>query len=106
MKNYDEATVIRSLRKKAGIDIDTIKKVITVNKESGDVGKGSWGKIDFLVHYRDYVYCVVSSPIIKKYSATQPVEGEDSPKVTKAAKRENKINMVAMTKNAMKKAKK
>lgn len=66
--NVDE--VVRSLRKKNDVQIDTNTKTVsiivsrvyipalmkTINnpKYTGDLGNGSWGKIDFLTKYCGY----------------------------------------------------
>lgn len=54
-QDYDEDEVLRILAKKADINIDKNMKVVQVLREGkGDVGNGSWGKIDFLVNYRGW----------------------------------------------------
>lgn len=52
MKNYDEATCIKVLNKKASCEV--IGSVINVLIEATDLGNGSWGKIDFLRRYCGY----------------------------------------------------
>ena len=101
MKKYDEASVISSLSKKASIRINRVSKVVEVVRDSADVGNGSWGKIDYLckVHGFHYVF-------VKSIGAKKKKDFDDSKeKKSKAAKREDKLNMAAMAKNAMKKAK-
>ena len=46
---YNENEVLRTLSKHNAIDVN--KKKITV---SGNVGIGTWGKIDFLRNYHGY----------------------------------------------------
>lgn len=101
MKNYDEASVIRTLNKKTGCVIDSVNKVITIDRNADDLGNGSWGKIDYLVKVHKYIYVFTTTKIVRKpiYST------EDKETISKHTKRENKLNMVDMTKNAMKKAK-
>lgn len=56
MKNYDVTTVLRLLAKKA--DVIIRGNVITIDRSSKakkDLGNGSWGKIDFLVNYHNYI---------------------------------------------------
>ena len=103
MKNYDEASVVRALNRKQGCSVNSINKVITIDKLADSLGNKSWGKIDFLVHYCKYVYVFTTSGIKKSVYSSDSDNTNDK---TKTAKRENKINMAAMTKNAMKKAKK
>ncbi len=102
MKNYDEASVVRALNKKQGCSVSSVNKVITIDKSADSLGNKSWGKIDFLVHYCKYVYVFTTSGIKKSFI---PNDSENTDNKSKTAKRENKINMAAMTKNAMKKAK-
>ena len=52
-KNYSEDEVLRSLSKKNSININRVSKTLTVNT-TGDLGNGSWGKIDFLTNYCGY----------------------------------------------------
>lgn len=100
MKNYDEASVVRALNKKQGCSVNSVNKVITIDKSADSLGNKSWGRIDFLVNYCKYVYVFTTSSIRKI------VVQEEKEKITKSTKRENKINMATMSKNAMKKAKK
>lgn len=101
MKKYDEASVIASISKKASIRVNNVSKVVEVVRDSADVGNGSWGKIDYLCKVHGYVYVFVKSIGAKKKKDTDNVKE----KKIKAAKREDKLNMAAMAKNAMKKAK-
>jgi hypothetical protein len=48
-KHYDEVRVLAALSKK--VVIDFAEHLIKVNTESGLVGNGTWGKIDFLCNY-------------------------------------------------------
>ena len=96
-QKYDEASVVRSLRKKSSIRISN-NKVIEVEKDATDVGCGSWGKIDYLRKVHGYV-CMFT----KKITKVKNVETDYGS--NKTSKREKKFNMATMTKNAMKKAK-
>lgn len=98
MKNYDEASVVRDLNKKQGCSVSTHNKTITISRGIDSLGNKSWGKIDYLVKVHKYVYVFTSSSI-------KPVIYADESRPNKSIKRENKLNMVDMTKNAMKKAK-
>ena len=99
MRNYDEATVVRELNKKAGCSVDNVRKVITIARDTDSLGNKSWGKIDYLIKIHKYVYVFTNSNV------RTPVYSTDE-KPTKAVKKESKLNMATMTKNAMKKAKK
>lgn len=101
-RKYDEASVIRALNKKQSIKVDTVNKVVEIQKNATDVGNGSWGKIDYLCHYCGYIYVFVTS--VFKKNVRQTSETENTNIINKkVAKRESKLNMAAMTKNAMKK---
>lgn len=94
-RNYDEASVVRSLKKKSSIRISN-NKVIEIAKDATDVGCGSWGKIDYLCKVHNYVYMFVR--------AINKPKNEDNYS-SKTTKREKKLNMAAMTKTAMRNAK-
>lgn len=57
MKNYDEATCVKELNKKASCEI--VGSVINVLIGATDLGNGSWGKIDFLRRYCGYLQIFV-----------------------------------------------
>lgn len=48
-KNYDEASVINSIRNRVGIDY--ANHILRVNPDHPGIGNGTWGKIDYLCHY-------------------------------------------------------
>lgn len=52
MKNYDEATCVKELNKKASCEV--VDSIINVLIGATDLGNGSWGKIDFLRRYCGY----------------------------------------------------
>lgn len=52
MKNYDEATCVKELNKKASCEV--VNSVINVLIGATDLGNGSWGKVDFLRRYCGY----------------------------------------------------
>ena len=52
MKNYDEATCVKELNKKASCEV--VGSVINVLIGATDLGNGSWGKVDFLRRYCGY----------------------------------------------------
>lgn len=52
MKNYDEATCVKELNKKASCEI--VGSIINVLIGATDLGNGSWGKVDFLRRYCGY----------------------------------------------------
>lgn len=100
-KKYDEFSVVKSISKKHSVKVDTVNKIIKVLKDSTDVGNGTWGKIDYLCKVHGYMLNRISGD----NSNIASNEDNNSKNYTKADKRKNKINMAAMTKNAMKKVK-
>lgn len=93
---HDEAKALSSLRKKNSITIDIVNKVINISKDATDVGNSSWGKIDYLCKVCGYSYIYIN----RKISKNDNKEHEINKKI---AKRDAKLNMANMAKNAMKK---
>jgi len=94
MKNYDEATIIREMKRRSGINI-TSKNEICISVNS-NIGIHTWGKIDYLLNYCGYT---IHKSEIKDNSA--PID-EKEEKVAKRFEKRSKINMAKMTKNVMK----
>lgn len=103
-KNYDEASVVRSLSRKNGCKVNPIDKTIQILKDNTDIGNGSWGKIDYLHKVHGYFYTFVNQ-LQGKVRMDTNKDKDDNAINKKVAKRESKLNMAAMTKAAMKKAK-
>lgn len=103
--SYDEVSVVKSLRKKNSISIDTNTKVITIKLKATDVGNGSWGKIDYLCKVHGYAY-VFSFSVNKSTKDIQEDSDDSSIINKKAAKRQAKLNMAAATKAVMHKIRK
>ena len=101
MNKYNEVDAVKALNKKNGISINKVDKAITIDKTNNNLGNGSWGKIDYLRKVHGYV--VVFSTELGKKKKT--IEDDTNNTNSKTAKREAKLNMVAMTKAAMKKVK-
>ena len=59
MKNYDEASCLKSLRRKKSINIQSNR--IMIEADNCEVGNGSWGKIDYLCNYCGYIWFFVTS---------------------------------------------
>ena len=100
MRNYDETKCVNAINRKPSVQVTLADKLIEVVKESPDVGNSTWGKIDYLCNYCGYRYIMVSKLINKKLYNTYK---EDNYEIK--SKREKRLNMAQMTKNAMKKAK-
>lgn len=102
-KNYDEASVIKSITKKADVSVDYVNKVVSVKKDSSEVGNGTWGKIDYLCHYCGYI-CVRPLNIINNKKIINKEFGNDNNKrISKKEKRQLKLDMVKSIKKVMKK---
>ncbi len=55
---FDEKKLAEMLNKKKDCRVDVSSRTIRVaslSSRSNDLGNKSWGKIDFLVHYKGYV---------------------------------------------------
>lgn len=85
MKNYDEATCVRKLNKKASCEV--VGSVINVLIGATDLGNGSWGKVDFLRRYCGYRQIFVKElpKLIKKTRIIRDSNDEDN-----APKKRNK----------------
>ena len=51
--NLDE--VLRSLSRKNGCSVDSIRRTVSIKRGQSDIGNGSWGKIDYLEKRHGYV---------------------------------------------------
>lgn len=102
-KNYDEASVIRSITKKADVSIDYVNKIVQVKKDSNEVGNGTWGKIDYLCHYCGYSY-IISKTINSNRKIINREFGDDNDrKTSKKERKQLKLDIVKSTKKMMKK---
>lgn len=101
MNKYNEVDAVKALNKKNGISINKVGKAITIDETNNNLGNGSWGKIDYLIKVHGYI--VVFTTELSKKKKT--IEDDTNNTNSKTAKREAKLNMVAMTKAAMKKVK-
>lgn len=54
MAKHDEVNVLRSLGRNKEVSVNTVNKTVTVSRDAQGVGNGTWGKIDYLVHYCGY----------------------------------------------------
>ena len=53
MKKYDEVSATRALENK-GITVDSVRKILTVPRNSPVIGNGTLGKIDFFRNRLNY----------------------------------------------------
>ena len=76
MKNYDEASVIRSLAKK-NIRVSRTG-VIEVSKNNPNIGNGTLGKLDYLSHYCGYTILWTNDVKNNVEHVESPRKGEDN----------------------------
>lgn len=101
---YTENSVIRTLSKIRDIDIDTRNKSIYIIKGTTQLGNSSYGKIDYLIKVHGYKSFYVDT--LSKSRATVDTKIDNDSSVIVKANKRDKINMVSMVKNTMKKIKK
>ena len=105
-KHYDEASVVRSIERKPSVSVTNNGgiKVIEVLKGAQDCGCGTWGKIDYLCNVHNYRQIFVNSHSKVGKAKAFVKDSEQKVGSNKTEKRERKLNMATMSKNAMKKA--
>lgn len=79
-KTYDEVSVVAKLSRKRSVRVDRAQKVIYVERDNYEVGNGSWGKIDYLVHYCGYTQLWVAK---KEPKVTAVKDDREAKKVQK-----------------------
>lgn len=84
-KTYDEVSVVKALNRKRDVKVSQYDKKIEVTIGTTDCGNGTWGKIDYLVHYHGYVQLWVEP---KGINVTK-VDKVASAKATKRQKKES-----------------
>ena len=104
MRKYDEASVVRILKKNKGVRVNSLNHFIEVLTTSPSVCIGTWGKIDYLVHYCGY-FVTFSNNVLYTHGDKDDKEDSVEKENTKAVKRAAKLNMAAMTKAAMRRVK-
>lgn len=100
---YTENSVVKSLSRKGSVSVNTVNKTIEIVRGTVDLGIKSWGKIDYLTNIHKYIMCFVGSVV--KHGYRNAVTDNNDVVSAKEVKRNNKINMAAMSKTAMRKAK-
>lgn len=103
MKKYDEASVVRILKKNKSVRVNS-NNVIEVLTTSPAVGIGTWGKIDYLVNYCGYVV-TFSNNVLYTNGNKEDKDDSTEKENTKAVKRAAKLNMAAMAKASMRRVK-
>lgn len=103
MRKYDEASVVRILKKNKGVRVNS-NNVIEVLTTSPAVGIGTWGKIDYLVNYCGYVV-TFSNNVLYTNGNKEYKDDSAEKENTKAVKRAAKLNMAAMAKASMRRVK-
>lgn len=103
MRKYDEASVVRILKKNKGVRVNS-NNVIEVLTTSPAVGIGTWGKIDYLVNYCGY-FVTFSNNVLYTNGNKEDKDDSAEKENTKAVKRAAKLNMAAMAKASMRRVK-
>lgn len=84
MANYDEASVLNTLRKNVGIDY--ANHTLRVNPDNPNIGNGTWGKIDYLCNYCGWRW-------IKSKDMSIHVGGNNKPTTHKRDSKKNEDHM-------------
>lgn len=95
-KNYDEATVVRALNKKRSIKVSN--GVIKVERDSTEVGNGTWGKISYLVNYCGYKQIFVDA---SSFTGGSTKSDDDNIKKHKPKAKE-RLSLAKLSKKIMK----
>lgn len=95
-KNYDEATVIRALNKKRSIKVSN--GVIKVERDSTEVGNGTWGKISYLVNYCGYKQIFVDASSF----TGRPTKSDDDNIKKHKPKTKERLSLAKLSKKIMK----
>ena len=90
-KNYDEASVLRSISNRVGINY--ANRILTVDLNNPKIGNGTWGKIDYLCHYCGWMW-------MKSYGVK--VNTNTNTNNTPTHKRDDKKNQDTMKKSKKK----
>lgn len=90
-KNYDEASVLRSISNRVGINY--ANRILTVDLNNPKIGNGTWGKIDYLCHYCGWMW-------MKSYGVK--VNTNTNTNNTPTHKRDDKKNQDTMKKSRKK----
>ena len=90
-KNYDEASVLRSISNRVGINY--ANRILTVDLNNPKIGNGTWGKIDYLCHYCGWMW-------MKSYGVK--INTNTNTNNTPTHKRDDKKNQDTMKKSRKK----
>ena len=96
-KNYTADYVINILNRNPNVYVDPIHQTIEIVRDADTIGNHSWGKIDYLVHYCNYVVIKVGKIAKHPKRFTDRDEAEQS--------KTKPYNMIADVKSKMKKIK-
>lgn len=78
MGKYDETSVVKALKAKNGVKVDTVLKTVKINA-GAHVGNSTYGKVDFLCNYCGYTKTVVNEEL-KAEQISFPVESSKQQK--------------------------
>lgn len=103
MRNRDEASTVHALKKNRDVNVNEGNKSIFVKKDSPLVGNGTYGKIDFLVHYCGYVMYFTNEKSVKRPTNANTDEVVSKKKAKKETKQANQIKIAKDVKQVFKK---
>ena len=87
-KNYDEASVLRSISNRVGINYAS--RIITVDINNPKIGNGTWGKIDYLCKYCGWMWMKSCSIKIITNTNNTPTHKRDDKKNQDTMKKSKK----------------
>ena len=102
MAKHDEVSVLRSLSRNKEVSVNPINRTITVVKNAQSVGNGTWGKIDYLVHYCGYTQGFTINKIVK-HSANVNTKVISNKKEKQETKKAAKLKLAKDVKQVFKK---
>lgn len=102
MAKHDEVKVLRSLSRNKEVSVNQSNKTIHVSKDAQSVGNGTWGKIDYLVHYCGYTQGFSSGKSVKNGTNAE-TKVISVKKEKQEAKKANKLKLAKDVKQVFKK---
>ena len=94
MGKYDEMSVVRALSKNPDVRITNRGnlKVVEVVKNSQYCGNATWGKIDYLTKYCNYVQCFININAVIASKQAEKAAKKQAAKDAKAARNKVTVN--------------
>ena len=102
MAKHDEVNVLRSLGRNKEVSVNTVNKTVTVSRDAQNVGNGTWGKIDYLVHYCGYTQLFTNDKNVK-HSTNAETKVISNKKEKQETKQAAKLKLAKEVKQVFKK---